>query len=506
MKNKISLWKATAEDSNFQSLEKDISVDVVVVGGGITGLTCAYLLSNIGKSVAVLEALKIGEGTTGYSTGNLYSTVDSRLYHIASKYDEETSKAIAESRAAAVNLIENISMKYNMDCEFSRNPWHLFTETEEEISTIEKEFNATKKAGLNSTLVETLPLPFPIKSAVRIDGQAQFNPMKYAKGLAKSISGENCTIYENTRVLNFKSGEPCLVETPLAKVKAKCIILATHTPKGVYAIHSAIFPYREDAIAVKLKTGIYPPGGIFWGVTKDQHHSFRTYTIDREKYLIVAGQHYKVGQAEDGKKKFDELEKFARDRFDIDTIEYKWAAQSYRSADGLPYIGEIEDKIFTGTGFSTDGLTYGTLAAMIISDSIAQIKNKWSNTYDINRNNPGKAAKDYIKENANVMGEYMKDFPGISDESEIKDLPAGEGKVLNIDGEKIAVYRDANNVVHAISAVCTHMKCIINWNNAEKSWDCPCHGSRFDLDGTVLEGPATSDLLSKVNLPKLQHL
>lgn len=497
MKIKNSVWKATAEKSNYPPLKKDISVDVAIVGGGITGLTCAYLLSKSGKSVVVLEAKEIGDGTTGFSTGNLYSTVDSRLFHIASKFDEETSKKVVESRASAVDLIEDIITQNHIPCDFHRTPWHLFTETDEEKSTIEKEFKAAENAGLAATLLESLLLPFSIKSAVRIEGQAQFNPMKYIKGLAKAISGDYCTIYENTRVLNFRAGNPCVLETSLARINAKHIILASHTPKGVYAIQSAIFPYREDAIAFKLNNENYPPAGIFWGLTKSQHHSFRTYTTENQKFLVVAGEHYKVGQAEDARKKFNQLEKFARDRFDIASVEYKWAAQSYRSADGIAYIGEIEENIFTGTGYSTDGLTYGTLAAMIISDSINGVKNKWADTYDINRHNPLKAAKEYLKENINVLGEYMKDWPGFADVDEFKEIKQGEGKVISVGGEKIAAYRDTDNKVHTISAVCTHMKCIVNWNNAEKSWDCPCHGSRFDIDGVVLEGPAIADLLSK---------
>ncbi|HET6245169.1 MAG: FAD-dependent oxidoreductase [Bacteroidetes bacterium] len=500
MINKNSIWKATTEKVDFPKLQKDISVDVAIVGGGITGLTCAHLLSESGKSVAVLEAREIGGGTTGFSTGNLYSTVDSRLYHISSKFDKKTSKNVVESRASAIDLIEQTIAKYSISCDFYRTPWHLFTESKEENKTIEKEYKALEKAGLSPTLSQSLLTPFKIESAVRIEGQAQFNPMKYVKALAKAISHDNCKIFENTRVLDFKAASPCVLETSLARISAKHIILASHTPKGAYAIQSAISPYREDAIAVKLKnTENYPPQGIYWGLTKNQHHSFRTYTTtENQKFLVLVGEHYKVGQTEDTRKKFEALEKFARQRFDIASIEYQWAAQSYRSADGLAYIGEIEENIFTGTGFSTDGLTYGTLAGMIISDTINGIKNPYAKMYDINRHNPLKAAKNYINENLNVMGEYMKDLPGIADVDQFKEIKQNEGKVISVEGEKIAAYRDINNKVYTLSAVCTHMKCIVNWNSAEKSWDCPCHGSRFDLNGTVIEGPAITDLLSKV--------
>lgn len=499
MNNKISIWKATAKESFFSTLDKDLSVDVVIIGGGITGLTCAYLLSLSGKSVVVLESNKIGEGTTGYSTGNLYSTVDSRLFQLASKFDDETAKTVAQSRTAAIDLIEQIILKHNISCDFSRIPWHLFTETESKKEIVEKEFQAAINAGLDASLLENLSLPLKIDSAVRIKGQAQFNPMKYVKALAKIISGNNCSVYENTRVLNYSTGDICAVETQFARIKAKNIVLATHTPKGVFALQSAIFPYREDVIAVKLADDNYPAAGIYWDLTKDQHHSFRVYSTGNERYLIVAGEHYKVGQAGDAEKKFDALEKFARDRFNIALTKYYWAAQSYRSADGIPYIGEIDNHIFTGTGYSTDGLTYGTLAAMIISDMISEKENKWFKTYDLKRHNPAKAAKVYVKENLNVLSEFMKGHLSVGSIDEFNEIKAGEGKIINLKGEKVAACRDATNTLHAVSAVCTHMKCIVSWNNAEKTWDCPCHGSRFDKDGTIIEGPAISDL-SKLTL------
>ncbi len=496
---KISVWQATAQQTSFPPLTTDEEADIAIVGGGITGITAAYLLSEQGKSVVLLESERIGESATGYSTGNLYATVSAGLFNIKSSFDEETSRAVAESRSAAVDLIEQLTGKFNIACEFGRHPWHLFSQGDSNISTIEKENEAAQKAGLNSSIVHTLPLPFSINTCVKIEGQAQFNPMEYIKALAKGISNTNCRIYEKTRVTEIKKGDPCILKTPTSEIKAKKVILATHIPVGVYNLHSMLFPYREDGIAVKLN-GEYPPEGIFWELYETTHHSFRTYNSPEGTYLVVVGEPYKTGQQNDTYKGFEGLEEYARKKFDVATVEYRWAAQSYQAANKLPYIGELEENIFTGTGFSTDGLTYGTLAAMILADTLTGKDNKWFKTYDLQRHNPFTAAGSVIKENLNVLGQYLKDLPGIAETDDLSEIKPGEGKVIATKSEKIAVYRDENDQIHAVSAVCTHMDCIVNWNTAEKTWDCPCHGSRFKINGEVIEGPALKPLENKNTL------
>jgi glycine/D-amino acid oxidase-like deaminating enzyme/nitrite reductase/ring-hydroxylating ferredoxin subunit len=489
---KTSLWKDDAEASAYPPLQNDLYADVAIVGGGITGLTAAHLLTSAGKSVAVLEAWRVGGGTTGFSTGNLYATVEERLHKIRSKFGRETAHAVAASRTAAIGHIENLVHRLAIDCDFHRRPWRLISETPQNNRILEKEFHACREAGLDAYLETGAPLPFDISRALRIENQAQFNPMRYANGLAAEVQQAGGSVFERTPVLRIEEGPPHHVHTENGTVTADKIIHATHSPKGVRFVHALMGVYREYAIAAKLNSNEYPEG-IFWVMGQPHQHSIRSYTDSRgERYLLVLGEPHKVGHKRDNEGCFGVLESYAGARFDVKSVDYRWSAQNYRSADGLPYIGAADDKAgaYIATGFATDGLTYGTLAAMIISDLILGNENPWAKLYAPRRHNPLKSAGRFLKENVHVFMDYMKDLPYRAEAESVSGIAPGEGKTVVIDGEKFAVYRDEAGVLHQVSAVCTHMKCILNWNKEAKSWDCPCHGSRFTVDGRVIEGPA----------------
>lgn len=489
-----SLWKTKAQKTNYPALENDIEVDVAIVGGGITGITSAYLLAKEGKKVAVLESHELAGGTTGDSTGNLYKMVDKRLHHIQSKWDEKTARAVAQSRAAAVELVEALVKEYDIKCDFKRVPWYLFSETNKEDETIEKEIITAKDYGIKADSLHELPIPVKVSSAIKVEGQAQFNPAAFVRGLAEKIESEKCKIYENSNVHHIEKGKNLVLSTQHGKVTANKVILATHSPKGIYGVQTAIYPYREYAVAAKLNSGDYPDG-IYWDTEATFHTSMRTYNNDTGKYVLVLGGHHKVGQEDHYERFFDKLEEQAHKYFDVSGIEYKWSAQHYKPADGLPYIGESsDDGIYYATGFSTDGLTYGVLSAMIFKDLLNNRENQWADLYKAGRFTPVKSAKNYIKENINVAKQYLKDLPGKAEAERFSEVRPGEGKVVEVDDEKWAVYKDETGQVHCCSAVCTHMDCIVDWNDAEKSWDCPCHGSRFEATGEVIEGPAFSPL------------
>lgn len=491
---KQSLWKADASKENYPSLQEDVETEVAIIGGGITGITTAYLLAEAGKDVVVLESGELAGSTTGDSTGNLYTMLDNRLHHIKAKFNEDTAKTVAESRTTAVNLIEELQEQHDIDCSFKRQPWYLYSETEKKDETIEDSKKTLQQLGLDVDILNELPLPFPVSSAIRVKNQAQFNPAAFVKGLASKIDKKRCRIFTQTTVYHIEKGETHVLETPNAKVRASKIILATHTPKGVYALQTELYPHREYAIAAKLKSGNYPEG-IFWDTEATNHQSVRSYENENGKFLVLVGQHHKVGQEDDEKDYFGELENNARKNFDIKSIPYKWSAQHYKPADGLPYIGESsDDNIFVATGFSTDGLTYGVVSAIIFRDLLTGRKNNWTEIYDPGRFTPLKSAKNFIKGNINVAKQYLKDLPGNVDTKELSEIKPGEGKIVEMKSEKWAVHRDIKGQLHASSAVCTHMDCIVNWNNEEKSWDCPCHGSRFKPTGEVIEGPAFSPL------------
>jgi glycine/D-amino acid oxidase-like deaminating enzyme/nitrite reductase/ring-hydroxylating ferredoxin subunit len=488
---KMSVWKEQTGETSFPSLNSDITVDVVIIGGGITGITAAYNLFKAGKKVAVIEARKIGGGATGYSTGNLYCTIGSPgLQTVLKHFDEERLTEVVASRAAAVDFIEQRVKEYNIDCDFKRVSWSLFTEDGQQQSFIEKEKETAQKAGL--TVTETVPFPRPVKYGFTIDNQAQFNPFKYVVEFAKNLQSENCKIYEQTIGTEFKEGDSCTVTTATgAKITAAHIVMATHTPKGIYFVHTSLGPYREYAVAVKLN-GDYPPAGVFWDMRQGEHYSMRTYDTYEGKVLMVLGEIHKVGQKENNKECFDNLERFLRERFDVASVEFQWSAQQFKPADGIPFIGLSTGnaKTYIATGFSADGLTYGTLAGMIITDEIVGKPNKWSKTYDASRLTPLASAKEFVKENINVAAELIKDWIAKEDAKHFSEVVAGNGKIMEVNGKKCAVHRDYAGNLNVVSAICPHMGCIVHWNEAETSWDCPCHGSRFAIDGEVLEGPA----------------
>ncbi|UJH91058.1 FAD-dependent oxidoreductase [Antarcticibacterium sp. 1MA-6-2] len=489
-----SIWNAHAANQSFSELNEDLTVDVAIVGGGITGVTTAFLLKERGMKVAILEAREIGRGTSSHSTGNLYAITDNLLEPLRSKYDKEVVGKIVRARESAVNFIEQTVQRFQIECDFKRLPLYLFEDKNEKDLGAERK--RAEEAGLGTA---DLTEPFPVSGikGFSYPDQAQFNPLLYIQGLAKVIEGENCSIYENTRVSDIdKTDNGFILKTTGGRVTAKYVIQATHTPKGVeLQYHTVLGPYREYGIAAKLQSGTYPEG-IFWGYFNGDKFSFRSYSRGGEQYLLCIGRPHKVGQAKDNKEHIQELISFAEEKFKIKEVVYKWGGQNYKPADLLPYIGRktSNSNELIATGFSTDGLTYGTLSAIINTDIITGRKNEYEALFKASRHNPAKASKEFIKENFDVAAQLVKDWLSRGSDEQLKNIPPGEAQVVKIDNKKVAVYRTNGGEFRAFSAVCTHMGCIVNWNNAEKSWDCPCHGTRFDVEGEVLEGPAFDPL------------
>lgn len=492
-----SLWNSFTTATNFPSLTDDISVDVAIIGGGITGITTACLLIKEGFKVAVLESRRVGGGTTAHSTGNLYYTIDQLFSSLEMKYDKEMVRAVMEARAEALDRIKRFVEQYDIDCDFSRSTWYLYSADEKSDHKIEDELKAAREAGI--PMEEAFPdeFPFEVRKGIKVTGQAQFNPVRYVQELARTMSfSEN--IFENTSVEAIEEMQDgVILQTNEGKVTAKYAVHATHTPKGkMISFQTVLGPYREYGIAAVLASGSYPEG-IFWGYHNgNEKFSVRSYKRGDDQVIIAVGQPHKVGQADDNRQHLSNLESFLRERFDIKEITHRWGGQHYKPADLLPYIGRKNNRsrIFVATGFATNGLVYGTLAGMIISDTISGKENKYAGIFDASRHQPFKAAGEFIKENLNVAVQYLKDVPFKGRTSLTAQIKNGEGTIIEEGDRKLAAYRDHEGHLTLHSAVCTHLGCIVNWNNAEGTWDCPCHGSRFDTDGCVLEGPALQAL------------
>jgi Rieske Fe-S protein len=342
-----------------------------------------------------------------------------------------------------------------------------------------------------------------------MENQAQFNPLRYTQQLAKAIEGDNCKIFEYTQVTDIEDNnddEMVKVMTNNGSVLAKYVIHATHTPKGVFLdYHSLLGTYREYGIAAKLAANNYPEG-TFWGYYGiNERYSIRSYEHRDEKYIVVVGQPHEVGQKENNIENIHNLEKFLKEHFNVTEITNRWGGQNYKPADGLPYIGRKRkgSNVFIATGFSTDGLIYGVLSAIIIRDLIEERETEYTKLFDATRHNPLKAAGKFIKENAINAAEVFKDYIWCKD-AKLEEVPIGGGKVVEVDGNKIAVYKNETGEMKACSAVCTHLGCIVHWNMAEKTWDCPCHASRFTTEGEIIEGPALSPL-QKVNIEEKER-
>lgn len=491
----ISFWEGTAPEAAFPSLAQDEEADVAIIGGGITGITAAQLLSRAGKRVVVLEALRVGLGTTGYSTGNLYATVDNGLYNVRDKWDQETATAVAASRGETIDWIERIIAEYDLACGFVRRPHYLLATEDSQIGQMEREYDAARAAGLAATLVDRAPLPVPAIRALKIENQAQFHPARFVRMLAKAIASQDCRIFENSKAIAIDE-DAMTVTTAGGTVRAEKILLATHTPKGFNLLQTELGPYREYGIAARLEEDSYPEG-IFW-TFEEPGHSLRSYDVGGTKYLIVIGEKHKTGQHGDTDY-YQKVEAYARSHFPVREITHRWSAQHYRPADELPYIGRsaTSDAVYVATGFGTSGLIYGPLAAAILTEDIVGRKSPWSGLYDARRFTPAKSAGSFLRENVNVAGQYVRDYLTPADVEKLENIAPGEGSLATIEGEKYAVYRDEAGRWTALSPVCTHLGCIVHWNRLEKSWDCPCHGSRFRCDGEVLEGPAIAALEKK---------
>lgn len=489
-----AIWSSVPlAETHFNALSADMETDVVIVGGGITGISTAYNLVKSGKKVIVVEAREVGMGTTGFSTGNLYVPT-AQFDTILSKHGQQTLEDVVWARSLALTFIKDRISEFNIDCSLTNVPWCYSTDREQDRRVVEKEYQAMKLGTLPAFNTVPLNFPFPAKSIAVLDDQAQFNPLQYVKKLAAEIAGGRCQIFENTRVTDIQDGDPCVVETTRGTIRAAKVVQATHTPKGLYAVHAMMEVYREFALAVKLNQEA-PHGGIYWIKEGNNKYSIRTYTTHEGNFAIIINETQKVGQRERTEDNFENLEKYIRSVFDAGEVKYRWAAQKYMPADTLPYIGTspLQNNVYIATGFASDGLIWGTASSIIISDLILWRGNKLARTFDPKRFTPIASAENALKENIDVVTNLVKDYIK-GTEKEFTGIQTGEGKLIDFTGKKSAAYRDENDQLHIVSAICPHLGCIVHWNSAEKSWDCPCHGSRFTYKGEVLEGPAMKGL------------
>jgi glycine/D-amino acid oxidase-like deaminating enzyme/nitrite reductase/ring-hydroxylating ferredoxin subunit len=500
--NRNSFWINSAAPISFSQLQQNLDLDVVVVGGGIAGVTTAYLLLKNGRSVAIVEDGYIGSGETGRTTAHIANALDDRYYILEELIGTEGAKLAAESHTAAINTIEKIVMDENITCDFERLDGYLFLHPTDKEDSLRKEFEATQRAGIDTQWLEKVPgIPAQSGPCLKFPNQAQFHPMKYLNGVCDAIISMGGLIFTNTHAKKIdKKG---VITSNGFKVSAKHIVVATNTPvNNLVTMHTKQAPYRTYVIGAKIPKGLLPKA-LWWdtGNKRSKHHIepyhyIRIHDYDHQSdLLIIGGEDHKTAQPGDKIiDRFQELKNWATSLFPINKIEYKWSGQVMEPVDSLAFIGKNpgDDNIYIVTGDSGNGITHGTIAGIMIADMVAGKGNQWEQIYDPSRINSA-SAKEFLEENLNVAKQYKDLFTGDDDRKE-ELLPLNCGTVIRSGIKKIALYRDDFGELHAYSAVCPHLKCVVHWNKDEKSFDCPCHGSRFTCYGKVVNGPANVDL------------
>lgn len=485
-----SYWNATALAPNFPKLSGDVNVDIAIVGGGIVGITVARLLKDIGQSVAVIEARQVGRQVTGKSTAKI-SSQHRMIYQLLEReFGESRARLYGEAQEAGLRKIQSLAADYQIDCDIEPKAAFTFTREAEYVSQIEKEVEVAQRLGLPASLVTATDLPFDVLAAVRFENQAQFHPTKYVAGLAATIPDDGCHLYENSRVIDYG---PTYVKTAEGFVTARHVVMATHLPLGqVGGYYAMAHPYAEPVIAARIGR---VPDGMFISAEQPSH-SIRAHRRDNGAiYGIVAGTSFKPGHPDEERKYFADIERWLTENFDAGPIEYRWVNEDYRSIDHAPFVGWSASKYgyLVATGFSAWGISNGTAAAMIIADLVAGRDNQWLPIFDARRVKPVAGAARFVKENAEIAAHLVSGYLSRKLKS-FDELAPGEAAIMKIDGKRVAAFRDDQGAMHAVSAVCSHMGCIVGWNEADRTWDCPCHGSRFGLDGEVIHGPATQRL------------
>ncbi|MCX7773708.1 MAG: FAD-dependent oxidoreductase [Clostridia bacterium] len=484
-------WILSSEGESYEPLTEDLSTDYLIIGGGLVGITTLYLLTKAGLKASLIDATRIGYGTSGRNTGKATAQHGYIYSRIEKNYGFEKAKQYYTINAKAMQFIEDVSKEYGIDSQFKKLPAYLFTQDEDYVDKLKKEFDLYQRMGIDSSFEKEIPVPLRVRCALKMNNQAQFHPKRFLDALAKQAVKQGGKIYEKTRVVDFQPGKECIISIENGKkIAAKKVIIASHYPcydgKGFY--FARLKPERSYIVGVELDS--FPEAHM---INIEQPAISLRY-IPEEKVLMVSGEAHKVGHQDEDH--YQKLKDLAKDIFNTDAVKYQWSAQDYISHDYVPYVGVINDdlkNVFVATGFRKWGLTNSIASAMVISNLIMDNGSEYEDLFTHLR------VKDFLsfnflKENADVAvqllgGKLQMGKPDLPEEKET-------GVKVNINGKRCGYYRDDEDNIHIVDTTCTHMGCEVKWNSQEKSWDCPCHGSRFNYTGHVLEGPAELHLNS----------
>jgi glycine/D-amino acid oxidase-like deaminating enzyme/nitrite reductase/ring-hydroxylating ferredoxin subunit len=491
-----SPWQSGIDPINsLSNLQPGTVYDVLVIGGGITGLTAALQLQQAGRKVVLAEAHTLGFGTTGGTSAHINTFADTTYKEAESAFGKDGAQLFAEAVNEGFGLIKAHIKTYRIDCDYETRTGYVYAEDEQQAEQLDDVFEGAKAVGVPVNYTLKAPTPLKFRAALEFTGQAQFHPLKYLQALGKAFTDAGGLILPDTKIETLEKHEETHVGVAgELKIYAKNVIYATHIPPGINSYSLRCAPYRSYVLGVKLKTGSYPDALVY--DMQEPYHYFRTHVIDGEKLLIAGGNDHKTGH-DDPEKAFGDLEKYIRQHYRVSSVKYRWSSQYYVPVDGFPYIGQMPEAskgIYCATGYNGNGMMFGSIAGKILADLIQGKQSKYEQIFSPSRLKPIAGFKAFVEENADVAYHFVADRFNLPETDSLKRLQPGTGKVVEVAGKKIAAYRDDKGEIFALSPVCTHAGCIVNWNGEEKSWDCPCHGARYDIHGQVLTGPATRNL------------
>lgn len=503
-----SYWMASTKKTSYPTLDKDINVDIAIIGGGMAGILCGYQLQKEGFNISILEAGNIVESTTAHTTAKLTSQHNLIYDKIKTTMGDEFAMQYAEANETAILEVKRIADENNIDCDYSSQSSYLYTKEDKYKKNIENEVNAANSLGIKAKLIDQITLPIKIKSGIVFENQAQFHPRKFLLAIAEKIKNNGVNIYENTRAteLNEENDKYIINTSQGKKITADKVIIASHYPfynkKGFY--FSRIYVQRSYILGIKTKEKF--PGGMYINA-ENPPRSLRSHPTQDGEIVLVVGENHKTGQSKDTNMHYKALFDFARDIFTVEDVPYRWSTEDCMTLDGVPYVGKFTpdtSNLYIATGFGKWGMTNSVASSMILRDLIVYGESHWKDVYNPSRKTIAASIKTFTVENINFGGQLIGGK--LSKPSKDINVNRGEGKILELDGEKVGAFRDDDGKLYLVNTTCTHAGCELNWNSAERSWDCPCHSSRFTYKGDILKGPATKPLSFDKNVNTLKKL
>lgn len=490
-----TLWGRQEPHPSYPTLDRDIETSTLVVGGGITGLATARVLQERGHDVTVLEMHRVGLGTTGYSSGHLDITTDTGMDAVVSAFGVDAATRAVNAAKRALDRAERWSTDHPIDCDLRRVAGYMYTESNDRLEQLAKEAEAYSRAATSVQRLPSAPLPFATLAAIRFPDQIRFDPLGFTRGLASLVAADGGQVHEGTRVRRIHDHrEGATIETSSAKIRAKHLVLATHAPLfGFMSMQTRAHPYQSYLVAVRVRDDI--EDALYWDQMEPYHYT-RILRSDDPRVILIGGADHRTGDERDTASRFDKLESYARSRYDVESVVGRWSAEFFEPADKLPYVGKLPGRhsTYIATGFSGDGLCWGMVSAEMIADAIEGREHALRDVLTPARIKPATAAGEMASAGLNIAKHAVGDHLAFADVDRLEEIPSGQGRLIRLGTQRLAVYRDDGGSLHAMSPVCRHAGCIVQWNEAASTWDCPCHGGRYDAYGKVIAAPPKQDL------------